>query len=281
MNHPFLRRSRERYNDSVSHGRIGWRPVCVSRRDMIAMSRGMSDPITPRNTSDEMTSWTRDWGQLLRGARQVAGLSLAGLSDRTGLSRGYLSKLESGQDGARNPSRATLVALAHALPSFRPLAYQLEPVESTPTGITLVHEEVAPLPPRILIGLQDNNQDDAQEDDGELEEPIQLGWRELEALVALLALERAAIPTPITARLIARATDRPLESVIPTLERLTRTDALVARPPIRPGGDPSYTRGSAFESRLGLSRLGDALVLAAALLSQAAPLRPISSHKAQ
>ncbi|HEY7974146.1 MAG TPA: helix-turn-helix transcriptional regulator, partial [Ktedonobacterales bacterium] len=46
--------------------------------------------------------WTRDWGRLLRTARQVAGLSLTDLSARTGLSKGYLSKLEAGQDGARN-----------------------------------------------------------------------------------------------------------------------------------------------------------------------------------
>ena len=54
------------------------------------------------SVDDAMLSWSRDWGQLLRSARQVAGMSLAGLSERTGLSRGYLSKLESGQDGARN-----------------------------------------------------------------------------------------------------------------------------------------------------------------------------------
>lgn len=237
------------------------------------MSRGMSDHVTPWNASEEMVLWTRDWGQLLRSARQVAGLSLAGLSERTGLSRGYLSKLESGQDGARNPSRATLVALAHALPSFRPLAYQLEPVDSAPTGVALAREEGSPRPPRMLsmlsmlIGAQDGA--------NAMEAPIQLGWRELEALVALLALERSAVPAPITARLIARATDRSTESVMPTLERLTINRALTVRPPMRPGGDPSYTRGPAFESRLGLSRLGDALVLAAALLSQTTPFRPI------
>lgn len=227
----------------------------------------MSDHVTPWSASDEMISWTRDWGQLLRSARQVAGLSLAGLSERTGLSKGYLSKLESGQDGARNPSRATLVALAHSLPSFCPLAYQLEPVDSAPTGVALAHEEESPRPPRMLIGAQDGV--------SAMEAPIQLGWRELEALVALLALERSAVPAPITARLIARATDRSVESVIPTLERLTNNSALTVRPPMRPGGDPSYTRGPAFESRLGLSRLGDALVLAAALLSQATPFRPV------
>src|SRR5437588_412086 len=66
-------------------------------------------------------SWPQDWGRLLRLARQVAGLSLTELSARTGLSKGYLSKLESAHAAAQNPSRATLAALARALPSFRPL----------------------------------------------------------------------------------------------------------------------------------------------------------------
>ncbi|MGH2486024.1 MAG: helix-turn-helix domain-containing protein, partial [Ktedonobacterales bacterium] len=40
--------------------------------------------------------WQVHWGRLLRTARQVAGLSLSELSATTGLSKGYLSKLESG-----------------------------------------------------------------------------------------------------------------------------------------------------------------------------------------
>ena len=207
--------------------------------------------------------WTRDWGRLLRTARQVAGLSLTDLSERTGLSKGYLSKLESGQDGARNPSRATLVALARALPSFRPLAYQLEPADAAPAP-TLALAEQAPRPPQLVIGSS------ADEDEAE---PIQLGWREMEMLVALLALERSAIPAPLTAMLIARAVDRPTASVIPALERLTRADVLRCYPPMWPGAAPTYGRGTAFETRVGLSRLGDALVLSAALLAQAPQLR--------
>ncbi len=210
--------------------------------------------------------WTRDWGRLLRTARQVAGLSLTDLSARTGLSKGYLSKLESGQDGARNPSRATLVALARSLPSFRPLAYQLEPADgATPS---LAFAEQPPRPPQLLIGAE--SQDAAVE-----AEPIQLGWREMELLVALLALERSAIPVPLNATIIARAVDRSAESVIPALERLTRSGVLRCFPPTRPGAAPTYGRGLAFDARVGLSRLGDALVLAAALLAQspAAPRR--------
>ncbi|HKT37963.1 MAG TPA: helix-turn-helix transcriptional regulator [Ktedonobacterales bacterium] len=214
--------------------------------------------------ASRLDDWTRDWGRLLRTARQVAGLSLTDLSARTGLSKGYLSKLEAGQDGARNPSRATLVALARALPSFRPLAYQLEPVDAN-VAPSLAFAEQAPRPPQLLIGAGAENEPEA--------EPIQLGWREMELLVALLALERSAIPAPLTATIIARAVDRPADSVIPALERLTRAGALHCYPPSRPGAAPTYGRGAAFETRIGLSRLGDALVLAAALLAQAPALR--------
>lgn len=222
-----------------------------------------ADSSAPREHDNEATNdWTRDWGRLLRTARQVAGLSLTDLSARTGLSKGYLSKLESGQDGARNPSRATLVALARALPSFRPLAYQLEPADGAAQP-SLAFAEQAPRPPQLLIGA---------ESDDEIE-PIQLGWREMELLVALLALERSAIPAPLTATIIARAVDRTVDSVIPSLERLTRGGVLLCYPPAWPGAAPTYERGLAFEARVGLSRLGDALVLAAALLAQSPTLQ--------
>lgn len=233
------------------------------------MTRDISAHAGSAGARDDMTAWTRDWGGLLRSARQVAGLSLAGLSERTGLSRGYLSKLESGQDGARNPSRATLVALARALPSFRPLAYQLEPADGSNSGASVALAGEAPRYPHMLIGGRD-----ALEKPDVGVQPIQLGWREFEALVALLALERSAAPVPITARLIARATDRSTEETRRTLDRLTHEGALEIHPPTRPGVDPTYSRGQAFESRLGLSRLGDALVLAAALLAQATVERP-------
>jgi transcriptional regulator with XRE-family HTH domain len=221
-----------------------------------------SDRDAFRDDREAADDWTRDWGRLLRTARQVAGLSLTDLGARTGLSKGYLSKLESGQDGARNPSRATLVALARALPSFRPLAYQLEPADGVATT-SLAFAEQAPRPPQLLIGA-------ASEEEAE---PIQLGWREMELLVALLALERSAIPAPLTATIIARAVDRSAASVIPALERLTRGDVLRCFPPTRPGAAATYGRGQAFEARVGLSRLGDALVLAAALLAQSPTLQ--------
>src|SRR5215831_14940579 len=85
------------------------------------------DSASSEHTAQNTDAWTMDWGRLLRIARQVAGMSLTALSAHTGLSKGYLSKLESGAPSAANPSRATLAALARALPSFRPLAHTLEP----------------------------------------------------------------------------------------------------------------------------------------------------------
>ncbi len=214
------------------------------------------------HTTDD---WTRDWGRLLRTARQVAGMSLTDLSALSGLSKGYLSKLEAGQNGARNPSRATLVAIARALPSFRPLAYQLEPADQAPPMASLAFAEQAPRPPQLLIG--DDTSDAAES------APIQLGWREMELLVALLALERSAIPAPLTATIIGRAVDRTADTIQPSLDRLTEGGVLRRYPPNRPGAAPTYGRGLAFEARVGLARLGDALVLAAALLAQSPALQ--------
>ncbi|GEM_PF-1399161 len=216
--------------------------------------------------SSDAVTWARDWGMLLRTARQVAGLSLMDLSERTGLSKGYLSKLESSREGARNPSRATLVALARALPSFRPLAYTLEPTQPLDTAFDVHMQALAEAPLRrpsaFLIGQG------VEQGERGAAEPIQLGWRELELLVALLALERSAQAHPLTARMIARAVDRPTESVTPVLERLASDGVLHCYPPMRPGGSPTYACDEALEQRIGLSRVGDALTLAAALLAQ-------------
>src|SRR6478752_6342697 len=103
-----------------------------------------TEPISHPHTDAGEDQWTRDWGQLLRLARQVAGFSLTELSARTGLSKGYLSKLESGHDGARNPSRATLAALARELPSFRPYAHTLE--STAPLGALALADAAPPLP---------------------------------------------------------------------------------------------------------------------------------------
>jgi transcriptional regulator with XRE-family HTH domain len=189
-----------------------------------------------------------DWGRLLRTARQVAGLSLSELSAATGLSKGHLSKLESGHPTAANPSRATLAALARTLPSFRPLANTLEPT--------------APLSALAFVAP-------APQSDGAREQPIRLGWRELEVTLALLVLEQSAAPQPITALLIARSVGRAPGDVRPVLDHLVAQGVLAQHAPLRPCAAPTYRRTPAFEERLGIMRVGDALVLAAALLAQA------------
>ena len=49
----------------------------------------------------------------LREARQSAGLSLTQLSERTGMTRQAISRIESGEN--RNPTISTIVRLAEAL----------------------------------------------------------------------------------------------------------------------------------------------------------------------
>jgi transcriptional regulator with XRE-family HTH domain len=205
-------------------------------------------------------TWPQDWGHLLRLARQVAGLSLTELSAQAGLSKGYLSKLESGHPSARNPSRATLAALARALPSFGPLAHTLEP--TAPLG-ELALAQAAPALPEVI-----------RQRDGTLgESPVQLGWRELELLVALLALEQAALPLPTNVVVLGRAAGRSAEEASRTLGRLVRMGVLEVVPARRPGMPPEYRPAAGFEAMTGLRRVGDALVLAASLLARSPALR--------
>jgi transcriptional regulator with XRE-family HTH domain len=199
--------------------------------------------------------WQTNWGRLLRTARQVAGLSLADLSAATGLSKGYLSKLESGHATAANPSRATLAALARALPSFGPLAHILQPQQ---LEASLALGLAPPTVPAFLAGPSGTIRPS----------PVRLGWRELEAVVALMSLESSAAPYPLTALTLARATQRPLTDMRDTLERLVHMGVVVHRAPSRAGGDIQYLRAPDFVQRVGIARIGDALVLAAALLAQ-------------
>jgi transcriptional regulator with XRE-family HTH domain len=204
-------------------------------------------------------TWPQDWGRLLRLARQVAGLSLSELSARTGLSKGYLSKLESGHVTAQNPSRATLAALARALPSFRPLANTLEPGAAlaaldfgAETQSTILHSDTPP---------------------DEADTPLRLGWKELELLVALLTLDSAALPLPLTSAILARAVGRSQTETLAILGRLTVMGAVARDEPLRRGAPPAYRMTERAGALTGLTRTGDALVLAASLLGQA-PLRP-------
>jgi transcriptional regulator with XRE-family HTH domain len=204
-------------------------------------------------------TWPQDWGRLLRLARQVAGLSLSELSARTGLSKGYLSKLESGHVTAQNPSRATLAALARALPSFRPLANTLEP------GAALAALDFGA---ETLSTIQDS---DTSPD--EADTPVRLGWKELELLVALLTLDSAALPLPLTSAILARAVGRSQTETLAILGRLTAMGAVARDEPLRRGSQPGYRMTERASALTGLTRTGDALVLAASLLGRA-PLRP-------
>ncbi len=204
-----------------------------------------------------------DWGHLLRIARQVAGLSLTALSARTGLSKGYLSKLESGHHSALNPSRATLAALARALPSFRTLAHMLDP-DVQPSALA----EATPSVPEFTL----------QPDGTVVESRIRLGWRELELLVALLALEQSAAAQPLTAVVLARAVSRDLAGTRAILNALEQMGIVRASPPAGPGRPPAYTLAADYEAKLGISRVGDALVLAGALLSRPALRAPSATE---
>lgn len=220
----------------------------------------------PEDHLNQLAEWRIHWGRLLRTARQVAGLSLTELSSATGLSKGYLSKLESGHATAVNPSRSTLAALARALPSFRPLAHTLEPTEQL-GALALGH--VTPRIPEVVLGAEGSAQ----------ESPVRLGWRELEALVAILVLEQAAITQPITAMALARGLGRSVVEVRATCDALAQMGVLDLRPAARFGGQETYARGRDFEARVGLSRVGDAFVLAAALLAQSPVLRRLPAQE--
>jgi transcriptional regulator with XRE-family HTH domain len=199
--------------------------------------------------------WVADWGRLLRVARQVAGLSLVELAGCTGLSKGYLSKLESGALGAANPSRATLAALARALPSFRPLALTLAPGMGAEE---LAFEGVA-LPSAAAMPLE-GQPDRAQ---------LRLGWQELEVLAALMVLEASALPSPLTAVVVARAIDRSVTAVRATLAHLGRSGLVSERPPACAGQRTEYMVVEHALRQVGAARVGDLLLLATALIGSA------------
>lgn len=66
-----------------------------------------------RNTSSQAQS-PSEFGARLRTYREESGLSLSGLADRTGLSKGYLSSLENNHE-PRRPSADVLYRLANEL----------------------------------------------------------------------------------------------------------------------------------------------------------------------
>lgn len=215
-------------------------------------------PQTPPVTSPSYNagdSWAAGWGQLLRIARQIAGLSLTELSAVTGLSKSYLSKLESSASGAANPSRATLAALARALPSFRPLAHTLEP-----GGGTAGLDYGATVPP-----ARELPSDGAHAT--QITRSISLGWREMEVFAALFALEASAVPLRLTAPILARATGREVATTMRAMDHLIREHIVEVDLPARVGDVAAYRCADDGPARLGITRLGDLLVLAAALLA--------------
>lgn len=163
-------------------------------------------------TSDE--DWVRDWGVLLRTARQVSGMSLTQLSKASGLSKGYLSKLESGHLNARNPSRSTLAALAKALPTFNAPAHILGPhAPSSPAAAPPDAARVSATTPLLA------------------DSPLRhLEWDELEAVLAVFVLERAALPVAVSAVTIARVLGRPVGDARLILDRLVETSVLATSP---------------------------------------------------
>jgi transcriptional regulator with XRE-family HTH domain len=228
-----------------------------------------TDHVSPQGS--DAAGWVTDWGRLLRIARQVAGLSLNELAQRTGLSKGYLSKLEAGALGAANPSRATLAALARALPSFRPLALTLAPGLGAEE---LAFEGIAPSVP--AVAPVENQLDLAH---------LRLGWRELEVLAAVLVLEASCLPHPVTAVILARAIDRPVETVRLVLAQLCRAGLTQELPPQSSGQRAEYRVVESAMQRVGAARVGDLLLLATALIGSGAgtatdaPSRPSGSRR--
>ncbi len=223
---------------------------------------------------DEREAWRLSWAYLLRTARQVAGKSLTALAAETGLSKGYLSKLESGYESALNPSRDTLAALARALPSFRALAHMLDPALDVATpALARAEPQLPPIVPAVpadALGAPDAA--------GALvPSPVRLGWKELEVVTAVLVLEQAALRQPLTRVTIGRAVGRHAAEVELVLEALVTMGVLARRPPVRAGTLATYERSEQFAARTGISRLGDALLLSAALLGQA-PLLPVRAR---
>src|SRR5262249_49759412 len=159
----------------------------------------------------------------------------------------YLSKLESGHITAQNPSRATLAALARALPSFRPLANTLEPGAAL-AALDFGVEEPAPA-----------ERTDIPPD----EEPVRLGWRVLELLVALFALDASALPFPATSVALARAVDRDHVETLAILGRLVAMGVVEREWPQRFGATLGFRPTANATALTGLGRVGDALVLAA------------------
>jgi transcriptional regulator with XRE-family HTH domain len=179
---------------------------------------------------------------LLRMARQAEGLSLNELAARSGLSKGYLSKLESAQPSAANPSRATLAALARALPSTVPLIQHLAPEEGLPTARSLVGGQWNVIARQIeqpVFPLPSTQSAEGGQQGGTKHKGLIGSWGEWEVLLALMIVEGAGFGPP-TQAVLERAcrAEAPLDEL---LARLEQQQMLVRLPPAGLSAPPRYT----------------------------------------
>lgn len=208
-------------------------------------------------------TWTTRWGLLLRMARQVAGLSLNELAARSGLSKGYLSKLESAHPSAANPSRATLAALARALPSTLPLIQHLDPGDGLPPPSTVLQGS----PLQTLGALE---QQPPVEPPTTHTNSITVGgflsgtttsWHEWEFLLALIVFERGGLG-PQTKAVLARACEVEGDHDDP-LAHLEKTGIIQRLPPGQQGGECRYTLNQNLLNQQQIRRPADLFIYAA------------------
>lgn len=211
--------------------------------------------------------WAVKWGQLLRMARQIAGLSLNDLAARSGLSKGYLSKLESAHPSAANPSRATLAALARSLPATLPLIQQLDPSEKLPTLAILLQEQqgISTSTPQdheqtlalALLGSPVNTVD-------HIPQTLPGNWADWEIVLAVRILENSGLGPP-TQGVLARACGTETLSS-ESLGRLEQAGLLRRIPSARPGEASRYTQGPTPLEQFGIQRPADFFIRAAITL---------------
>lgn len=205
-------------------------------------------------------TWAERWGHLLRLARQVAGLSLQDLADRSGLSKGYLSKLESAHPSAANPSRATLAALARALPSTVPLIQKLDVDAGLPTPRSLLRE-IGQQPGNVLMPRPEEVNIPSHELAEGGVEGLQVSWAGWEILLALMILENSGLGPP-TLPVLARACG--VETLSSdALAQLEHAGLIRSLMPVRPGEPTRYTQGQASLDTFGIYRPTDFFLRAA------------------
>lgn len=208
--------------------------------------------------------WATRWGHMLRLARQVAGLSLQEVANRSGLSKGYLSKLESAHPSAANPSRATLAALARALPSSVPLIEKLDAEAGLPAPRTLLR---APQQKAVGHHVEQTEEADlfASAFAESRREGLPASWAEWEIMLALMILESSGLGSPTLPMLSRACGAETLDSK--ALARLEEARLLQRLPPARPGEPIRYTQGPVTLDTFGIQRPADCFLRASIMLS--------------